>query len=36
MTEKIAEPGQVGTIPEEAAERARKKGITKGAGELGN
>jgi hypothetical protein len=38
MTEKIAEPGQVGTNPEEAAERARKKGMTKGtagAGETG-
>jgi hypothetical protein len=39
MTEKITEPGQVGTDPEEAAERARKKGMTKGtagAGEIGN
>jgi hypothetical protein len=39
MTEKITEPGQVGTNPEEAAERARKKGMTKGtagAGEIGN
>jgi hypothetical protein len=39
MTEKIAEPGQVGTNPEEAAERARKSGMTKGtaaAGETGN
>ncbi|MGH9976240.1 MAG: hypothetical protein ACRD8Z_10460 [Nitrososphaeraceae archaeon] len=39
MTEKIAEPGQVGTNPEEAAEKARKKGMTKGtagAGETGN
>ena len=30
MTEKIGEPGQVGTNPEEAAERARKMGMTKG------
>ena len=39
MTEKITEPGQVGTNPEEAAERARKKGMAKGtagAGEIGN
>ena len=39
MTEKITEPGQIGTNPEEAAERARKKGMTKGtagAGEIGN
>ena len=39
MTEKIAEPGQVGTNPEEAAERARKSGMTKGTaatGETGN
>jgi hypothetical protein len=39
MTEKITEPGQVGTNPDEAAERARKKGMTKGtagAGEIGN
>ena len=39
MTEKIGEPGQVGTNPEEAAERARKMGMTKGiagAGETGN
>lgn len=38
MTEKITEPGKVGTNPEEAAERARKKGMTKGtagAGETG-
>ena len=38
MTEKITEPGQVGTDPEEAAERARKRGMTKGtagAGETG-
>ncbi|HZD36200.1 MAG TPA: hypothetical protein VE130_13445, partial [Nitrososphaeraceae archaeon] len=26
MTEKITEPGQVGTNPEEAAERARRSG----------
>jgi hypothetical protein len=39
MTEKITEPGQVGTNAEEAAERARKKGMTKGtagAGETRN
>jgi hypothetical protein len=39
MTEKITEPGQVATNPEEAAERARKKGMTKGtagAGETGD
>jgi hypothetical protein len=39
MTEKITEPGQVDTNPEEAAERARKKGMAKGtagAGEIGN
>jgi hypothetical protein len=39
MTEKITEPGQVGTNPEEAAERVRKKGMTKGtagAGEIGD
>jgi hypothetical protein len=30
MTEKITEPGQVGTNPEEAAERVRKKGMAKG------
>ena len=39
MTEKITEPGQVGTDPEEAAERARKRGMTKGtagAGETGD
>jgi hypothetical protein len=39
MTEKITEPGQVGTNPEEAAERARKRGMTKGtagAGETGD
>jgi hypothetical protein len=30
MTEKIAEPGQTGTSPEEAAEIARKKGMAKG------
>jgi hypothetical protein len=39
MTEKITEPGQVGTNAEEAAERARKKGMTKGtagAGETGD
>jgi hypothetical protein len=31
MTEKITEPGQSGTNPEEAAEKARKSGMTKGA-----
>jgi hypothetical protein len=39
MAEKITEPGQVGTNHEEAAERARKKGMAKetaGAGEIGN
>lgn len=39
MTEKITEPGRVATDPEEAAERARKKGMTKGtagAGDTGN
>jgi hypothetical protein len=30
MTEKITEPGQVGTNPEEARERARRSGMTKG------
>ena len=30
MMEKIVEPGQVGTNPEEAAEIARKKGMAKG------
>jgi hypothetical protein len=30
MTEKITEPGQTGTSPEEAAEIARKKGMAKG------
>jgi hypothetical protein len=28
--QKIVEPGQVGTNPEEAAERARTSGMTKG------
>ena len=39
MTEKITEPGQTGTNSEEAAEIARKKGMTKGtagAGETGS
>jgi hypothetical protein len=39
MTEKITEPGRVGTNPEEAAGKARKKGMTKGtagAGDTGN
>jgi hypothetical protein len=38
MTEKITEPGQVGTNPEEAAERARRKvkiKETAGTGEIG-
>jgi len=30
MTERITELGQVGTNPEEAAERARKRGMIKG------
>jgi hypothetical protein len=30
MTEKIVEPGQTGTNPEEAAEIAKKKGMAKG------
>jgi hypothetical protein len=30
MTERIAEPGQTGTNPEESAEIARKKGMAKG------
>jgi hypothetical protein len=30
MTEKITESGQSGTNPEEAAEKARKSGMTKG------
>jgi hypothetical protein len=30
MTEKIVEPGQVGTNPKEATEIARKKGMAKG------
>ncbi len=30
MTEKITEPGQTGTNPEEAAEIARSKGMAKG------
>ena len=30
MTEKIVEPGEVGSNPEEAAEIARKKGMAKG------
>jgi hypothetical protein len=39
MSEKITEPGQTGTNPEEAAEIARKKGMAKGtagAGETGS
>jgi hypothetical protein len=39
MTEKISDSGQVGTNPEEAAERARRSGMTKGtagAGETGS
>ncbi|HZB16332.1 MAG TPA: hypothetical protein VE445_04120, partial [Nitrososphaeraceae archaeon] len=30
MSEKITEPGQTGTNPDEAAEIARKKGMAKG------
>ena len=30
MTEKITEPGQEGTSPQDAAERARRSGMTKG------
>jgi hypothetical protein len=30
MTEKITEPGQTGTSPEEAREKARRSGMTKG------
>ena len=30
MTENIAESGQVGTNPQDAAERARRSGMTKG------
>ena len=30
MTENITEPGQAGTNPQEAAERARRSGMTKG------
>ena len=30
MTENITEPGQAGTKPQEAAERARRSGMTKG------
>lgn len=39
MTEKITEPGQTGTNPEEAAEKARRSGMTKGtagAGQTGS
>jgi hypothetical protein len=39
MSERITEPGQTGTNPEEAAEIARKKGMAKGtagAGETGS
>jgi hypothetical protein len=39
MTEKITEPGQANSNPEEAAERARRKGMAKGtagAGDTGN
>jgi hypothetical protein len=35
MTEKITEPGKVGTNPEEAAERARRSGMTKGTAGAG-
>jgi hypothetical protein len=30
MTENITEPGQAGTNPQDAAERARRSGMTKG------
>lgn len=30
MTENITDPGQAGTNPQEAAERARRSGMTKG------
>jgi hypothetical protein len=39
MTENITEPRQTGTNPEEAAEKPRRSGMTKGtagAGETGN
>jgi hypothetical protein len=36
MTEKITEPGQSGTNPEEAAEKARKSGMTKGTDSSAN
>jgi hypothetical protein len=39
MSERITEPGEVGTNPEEAAQRARRSGMTKGtagAGETGS
>ena len=39
MTEKITEPGQTGTNPEEAREIAKSKGMAKGtagAGETGD
>jgi hypothetical protein len=39
MSERITEPGEVGTNPEEAAKRARRSGMTKGtagAGETGS
>lgn len=39
MTENITEPGQVGTNPQEAAEKARRSGMTKGtagAGQTGS
>jgi predicted AAA+ superfamily ATPase len=35
MSEKITEPGKVGTNPEEAAERARRSGMTKGTAGAG-
>jgi hypothetical protein len=35
MTEKITEPGQTGTNPQEAAELARKKGMAKGTAGAG-
>lgn len=39
MTENVTETGQVGTNPEDAGERARRSGVTKGiagAGETGD
>ena len=36
MTENIAESGQAGTDPQEAAERARRSGMTKGTAGASN